>query len=51
MADEPGLVLPTRGHVRPEYRAGVLVLPVTAWNDGEVCPFESPTPRACCSDH
>ena len=51
VAGEPGLVLHTRGHVRPEYRAGVLVLPVTAWDDGEVCPFESPTPRACCSDH
>lgn len=51
LADDPGLVLRTRGHVRPQYRAGVLVLPVTAWDAGEVCPFESPSPRACCSDH
>ncbi|MGY1737569.1 hypothetical protein [Geodermatophilus sp. SYSU D00684] len=51
VADAPGLVLRTRGHVRPEYRDGVLVLTVNAWDDREVCPFESPTPRACCSDH
>ncbi len=51
VADDPGLVLRTRGHVRPEFRAGVLVLPVTAWDEGEVCPFEQPNPRACCADH
>lgn len=51
VGDAPGLVLRTRGHVRPEFRDGVLVLPVTAWDDGEVCPFESPHPRACCTDH
>ncbi len=51
VADDPGLVLRTRGHVRPEFRDGVVVLPVTAWDDGEVCPFEGPRPRACCSDH
>ncbi|MGY1782352.1 hypothetical protein [Geodermatophilus sp. SYSU D01036] len=51
VTDAPDLVLRTRGHVRPEYRDGVLVLTVNAWDDREVCPFESPTPRACCSDH
>ena len=51
VADAPGLVLRTRGHVRPLFRDGVLVLPVTAWDDGEVCPFERPAPRACCADH
>ncbi|MGY1685049.1 hypothetical protein ACI8AK_05620 [Geodermatophilus sp. SYSU D00867] len=51
VADDPGLVLRTRGHVRPEYRDGVLVLPVAASGDGEVVPFESPRQRDCCSDH
>ena len=51
VADAPGLVLRTRGHVRPLFRDGVLVLPVTAWDDGEVRPFERPAPRAWCADH
>lgn len=51
VADAPGLLLRTRGHVRPEFRDGVVVLAVTARADGEVCPFEGPRPRACCSDH
>jgi hypothetical protein len=51
VADAPGLLLRTRGHVRPLFRDGVLVLAVTAWDDGEVCPFERPAPRACCADH
>ncbi len=51
VAEAPGLLLRTRGHVRPHFRGGVLVLPVTAWDDGEVCPFERADPRACCSDH
>jgi hypothetical protein len=51
VAEEPGLVLRTRGHVRPEFRDGVLVLVVNAWDDREVCPFEPPVQRECCADH
>ncbi|MGY1651036.1 hypothetical protein [Geodermatophilus sp. SYSU D01119] len=51
VADDPALVLRTRGHVRPEFRDGVLVLVVNAWDDREVCPFEPPVQRECCADH
>jgi hypothetical protein len=41
----------TRGHVRPEWRDGELVLAVTPGPGGQYAPFEVPNPTPCCADH
>jgi hypothetical protein len=41
----------TRGHVRPSWVDGELVLLTQPAVGGALVPFESPTPTACCADH
>ena len=41
----------TRGHVRPSWVDGELVLLTQPAVGGTLVPFESPTPTACCADH
>ncbi|MEV7085793.1 hypothetical protein AB0O07_07840 [Streptomyces sp. NPDC093085] len=41
----------TRDHVRPEWRAGRLVLTVMEAVGGVLVPFEVPDPTPCCADH
>ncbi|MGP3984541.1 hypothetical protein [Streptomyces sp. KR80] len=41
----------TRDHVRPEWRAGELVLTAMPAADGLLVPFEVPDPTPCCADH
>jgi hypothetical protein len=43
--------VPTRGHVRPEGRDGLLTLAVMPAPDGAFVPFEVPNPTPCCADH
>lgn len=53
-ADErpaPGVEVLTRDHVRPEWRAGRLVLPLVPAVGGRLAPFEVPNPTPCCADH
>ncbi|MFI9581737.1 hypothetical protein ACIHCQ_07825 [Streptomyces sp. NPDC052236] len=48
---DPGRVIVTREHVRPEWRAGRLVLTVMPAVGGTLVPFEAPDPTPCCADH
>ena len=41
----------TRGHLRPEWRDGALVLVTTPVEAGVLAPFEVPNPTPCCADH
>ncbi|MET9874241.1 hypothetical protein ABZZ36_06380 [Actinacidiphila glaucinigra] len=53
-ADEPpgpAAEILTSGHVRPEWRAGELVLPLVPAAGGRLAPFEVPNPTPCCADH
>jgi hypothetical protein len=43
--------LVTRGHVRPEFRDGRLVLVAMPAVGGTLVPFEVPDPTPCCADH
>jgi hypothetical protein len=46
-----GAAVVTRDHVRPEWRAGKLVLVLTPAPGGMFAPFEVPDPTPCCADH
>lgn len=48
---DPASLLDTRGHVRPSWVDGQLVLLVQAAAGGTLVPFESPHPTPCCVDH
>ncbi|MFJ4845042.1 MULTISPECIES: hypothetical protein [unclassified Streptomyces] len=48
---EPGVEVLTRDHVRPEWQAGRLVLPLVPAVGGRLAPFEVPNPTPCCADH
>ena len=48
---DPAVVLVTRGHVRPTYDDGRLVLLVERAVGGRLVPFETPNPTPCCGDH
>ncbi|MFV0132970.1 hypothetical protein ACLGIH_06965 [Streptomyces sp. HMX87] len=41
----------TRGHVRPQWQHGRLVLAATPAAGGTLVPFEFPDPTPCCADH
>jgi hypothetical protein len=45
------LRLVTRGHIRPEWRSGRLVLAAVPAAGGTLAPFEVPNPTPCCGDH
>ncbi|MFF3613210.1 hypothetical protein [Streptomyces sp. NPDC002580] len=47
----PQKELITRGHVRPEFRDGRLVLAAMPAVGGTLVPFEVPDPTPCCADH
>ncbi len=47
----PDAVVVTRGHVRPAWTGGELVLLTQPAVGGTLVPFESPSPTACCADH
>jgi len=47
----PGTRIVTRGHVRPTWADGELVLLTQPATGGALVPFESPSPTACCADH
>ncbi|WNV76914.1 hypothetical protein [Geodermatophilus sp. DSM 44513] len=49
--DDPALVLRTNGYVRLRLAGGRVQLPVTPWDDGEVCPFEQADSHPCCGGH
>jgi hypothetical protein len=44
-------VLVTRGHVRPQWQQGALVLTAMPATGGTLVPFEVPDPTPCCADH
>lgn len=46
-----GMVLETRGYVRPVYAAGALSLLATPLEDGRLQPFELEQVHHCCGDH
>ncbi|MGW1883932.1 hypothetical protein [Streptomyces sp. NPDC001970] len=48
---DAGQQVVTRDHVRPEWRAGRLVLTVMPAAGGTLIPFEVPNPTPCCADH
>ncbi|MFF3249150.1 hypothetical protein ACFYWY_36725 [Streptomyces sp. NPDC002870] len=48
---DAGQQIVTRDHVRPEWRAGRLVLTVMPAAGGTLIPFEVPNPTPCCADH
>lgn len=50
-ASPPGLVLHTRGYLRPTYLAGRLTLLVRPAGEGAVIPFEIADPHRCCGGH
>ncbi|MFI0962697.1 hypothetical protein ACH4S8_15030 [Streptomyces sp. NPDC021080] len=50
-AAPPEAELVTRGHVRPEWREGRLVLTAMPAAGGTLVPFEVPDPTPCCADH
>lgn len=52
-AETPASTTPvlTRGHVRPEWRAGDLTLALVPAAGGTLAPFEVPDPTPCCADH
>ncbi|MEV6957963.1 hypothetical protein AB0M97_01905 [Streptomyces sp. NPDC051207] len=43
--------LVTRGHVRPQWQSGELVLTAMPASGGVLVPFEVPDPTPCCADH
>lgn len=45
------LAVDTRGHVRPTWVDGRLVLLTQPASGGTLVPFESPHPTPCCADH
>ena len=47
----PTAVVVTRGHVRPVWADGELVLLTQPAAGGTLVPFESPSPTPCCADH
>jgi len=47
----PDARIVTRGHVRPTWVDGELVLLTQPALGGTLVPFESPTPTPCCTDH
>ncbi|WP_461079579.1 hypothetical protein [Streptomyces deserti] len=47
----PGTRLVTRGHVRPVWHDGALVLAAMPAAGGALVPFEVPDPTPCCADH
>jgi hypothetical protein len=48
---DAGQRLVTRGHIRPEWRGGRLVLAAMPAAGGVLAPFEVPDPTPCCADH
>ena len=48
---DPAVTLVTRGHVRPWYDDGRLVLLVERAVGDRLVPFETPDPTPCCADH
>jgi hypothetical protein len=48
---DPDAVLVTRGHVRPRWVNGELLLDVQPAVGGTLVPFETPNPTPCCADH
>jgi hypothetical protein len=47
----PDAVVDTRGHVRPTWQGGQLVLLAQPAVGGTLVPYESPNPTPCCADH
>jgi hypothetical protein len=41
----------TRDFVRPQWRAGELMLMATPYRSAGIAPFEVPDPTPCCADH
>ena len=48
---DPAALVETNDFVRPQYRAGQLILTVMPAVDGRLVPFESRTPTPCCAAH
>ncbi len=48
---DPAMALVTRGHVRPWFDDGRLVLHVERAVGDRLVPFETPNPTPCCGDH
>ena len=48
---DPAATLDTRDFVRPQFRAGELVLTTTPAAGGVLVPFETRNPTPCCADH
>jgi hypothetical protein len=48
---DPAARVLTRGHVRPEWRAGRLGIALNPAPGGMLAPFEVPNPTPCCADH
>jgi len=48
---DPATPVLTRDHVRPEWRAGHLMLALAPAAGGTLAPFEVPNPTPCCADH
>ncbi|MFF2847321.1 hypothetical protein ACFVT5_13390 [Streptomyces sp. NPDC058001] len=46
-----GTLVMTRGHVRPTWQEGDLLLPLVPAAGGVLAPFEVPNPTPCCADH
>ncbi|MFC8195640.1 hypothetical protein ACFUTV_09580 [Streptomyces sp. NPDC057298] len=47
----PDQAVVTRGHVRPQWQDGELVLTLQSAVGGVLVPFEVPDPMPCCADH
>jgi hypothetical protein len=47
----PDAVVDTRGHVRPTWQRGQLVLLAQPAVGDRLVPYESPDPTPCCADH
>ena len=50
-APAPTTPVHTQDHVRPEWRAGHLVLALVPAVGNTLAPFEVPNPTPCCADH
>ncbi|MQS07995.1 hypothetical protein [Streptomyces alkaliphilus] len=48
---QEGAPLDTRGHLRPEWRDGSLLLRLVPVVGGRYMPFDVPDPHPCCADH
>ncbi|MEU3791029.1 hypothetical protein AB0F07_14665 [Streptomyces fructofermentans] len=48
---DPAQDVVTRGHVRPQWQDGELVLTLMPAAGGVLVPFEVPDPTPCCADH